>query len=655
MINRRDFISGSLLAASSLGYGLKKSMAMAKFPEKQTADKFTKIPDTLDLADHGSMAINGMLGTLNPEMDYECAFLTIYDVHPAYMLHWSTMVSGVMPKYVEALPMLRQMSGSEFGKDIQKGFMKAMLNNASDDGLVYDRASKDRPWNVGVYYGKPDWNEDYANMAGNGRLLAGLTYWHQATKDPVWKKRAEKTARRMLELAIVEGQHAWYPNPGIGNDFSYPRISGWTTKKPPQKASEGFEGATLFYQFQPIRGFMRWYALSGDERFKDLSKKFVNFGLQKKFWGHPQDPNPSAGAQRAHFKGHLHGTLAALRGILDYAVIANEPEIKYFVRDGYEWVRQKGIHRLGAFPHNHNSTEGCVLGDMTGLAVALSDAGLGDYWDDVEMYARNGLISVQATDLDEMKRVSKLGKHRPKNSPWGGYADSRFTGNNKGVLPGQEIHDNVLLRAKGSFGYLAGATHLEPRLMHCCTANGSQGLYYAWEGIMRNYKDDVQINMWLNRKSPIADIFSFLPYQGKLLIMNKGAKSIYVRKPGWAKHASLRCRVNGKNVKPRWISNRILFKSLKGNEKITIETPVNINQVEYDLINVNDMKNSHEKYNCRFKGHTALEVEKIGEPVDSRKNWYKLFERDHMKSEKVPAKLAASYVPPKELIKWFKV
>ena len=79
------------------------------------------VPDTLDLAEHGRLAINGMLGSLNPDLDYECVFLNILDVHPAYMLHWSSMVSGVMPKYIEALPLLRQMSGSEQDQDLQQG------------------------------------------------------------------------------------------------------------------------------------------------------------------------------------------------------------------------------------------------------------------------------------------------------------------------------------------------------------------------------------------------------------------------------------------------------------------------------------------------------------------------------------------------------
>ena len=36
------------------------------------------------------------------------------------------MVSGVMPESVDALPMLRQMSGSRQDLEIEKGFMEAM-------------------------------------------------------------------------------------------------------------------------------------------------------------------------------------------------------------------------------------------------------------------------------------------------------------------------------------------------------------------------------------------------------------------------------------------------------------------------------------------------------------------------------------------------
>jgi len=99
-------------------------------------DRKTMVPDTLDLAWHGSLAINGILGPLNPELAYERYALAYFSVHPAYMVHISGMVSGVQPKYVEGLPLLRQMTGSTAQLDIEKGFLDAMLANCADDGMV---------------------------------------------------------------------------------------------------------------------------------------------------------------------------------------------------------------------------------------------------------------------------------------------------------------------------------------------------------------------------------------------------------------------------------------------------------------------------------------------------------------------------------------
>jgi len=615
-------------------------------------DQPTKnVPDTLDLADHGRMAINGMLGSLDPALDYECVFLNILDVHPAYMLHWSSMVSGVMPKYVEALPLLRLMSGSDQQMDLQNGFVDAMLRNMSEDGLVYDRALPSRPWNVGVGYGRAEWNEDYANMAGNGRMLVGLTYWYQATGDEKWKGLAKKSAERMLELAVVKGDIGFYPNPGLGNDFSYPRKTGWTHANPPERSNEGFEGATLFYLCQPLKGFAHYSTLTGDERFLQLSRKFVNLALQSKFWGAAHDMNQQAAAERGHFQGHFHGRLSAARGLLDFALVANDANVKLFVRDVYEWARQHGIHRLGVFPHG-DVTEGCTIGDMTGLAVALTDAGLGDYWDDVEQYARNGLIETQFTDLDELVRVAEAGRHRPENSNWGGSHDWR---KNKGQMKGQEVADRVLERSIGAFGHLDGASNLRPLCMHCCTANDSLGLYYAWEGIARhggpaNSGAAAEVNMWLNRRSPWVDVWSWLPHEGKLIVRNKGMKSILVRKPGWVRRAMLRCRINGRDVQPAWAGNRVLFTGLRGNEWLQFDVPLATDKATYSLVPLNDRQTVRRRYECEFRGNTAINVKAI--EGGANRDWYRLFRREPMRADRAPTKAMAGYVHPDRLVRW---
>ena len=333
--------------------------------------------------------------------------------------------------------------------------------------------------------------------------------------------------------------------------------------------------------------------------------------------------------------------------------MANDHRVKELVVDAYGYARQMGIGRLGVFPTFGEATEGCTVADMVALAVTLTDAGLGDYWDDVEKYARNGLLCVQATDLDELRRVSEEGKERPPYAPWGGTKDGRFAGNHKGILPSQEIHDRVLERSVGAFGFTVGARYLNPRLMHCCTANGSQGLFFAWEGILRRNGASVDVNMWLNRRSPWADVWSWLPHEGRLLVQNEGMGQLAVRKPGWANRSQIRCQIDGRDVQPRWIGGRMLFDGLRGTETVLITTPVNIGSATYTVVNLADPQNSQEQYACEFRGHTAVDVRRVvagSDPEDH--NWYRLFRREAMKSDVAPLKTPPPYVHPEKLLDW---
>jgi hypothetical protein len=606
-------------------------------------------PSTLDLAEHGRLAINGILGSCNPDRRFENYFLTFFDVHPAYMIHFGSQVSGVLPKYVEALPLLRLMTGSKQDQDLEDAMLASILENISEDGLIYDRATPDRPWNTGVGYGTSGWNEDYSNLAGDGRLLTGLLYYFQATRDHVWRDQARRTAERMLELTITTDDYAYYPNVGLGNDFSYPRTSGWTHTDEPTIDFEGSEGMTTFYVSQPIRGFARWYRESGDERFLDVSRRLTRFCMRRRFWGGVNDLEPLAGAERGHFWGQFHGKVASLRAMLDYALIADDYKVKEFVRDSYEYARHQGIHRLGVFPGSGDNTEGCTVADMVSLAVKLSQSGIGEYWEDVDNYTRNGLLAIQATDLEEMKRVSEAGPERDQDSPWGGDGDMRFTGYG-GVLAGQETTERVLERSVGQFGHLDGALHLKPRLMHCCTANGAQALYHAWEGITRAAGTTAVVNLWLNRRSPWIDIASWLPHQGRVALHNKGMERIAVRVPAWLSRASLRCTVDGSERRPDYVGDRVLFSGLSGNEQIILTAPTTVENTRYTIANLNQRAygfghGGATEYQCELQANTALSVSSARAATGGLdRGWYRVFQREQLRSPDAPMRETPRYV-----------
>src|SRR5262245_65484946 len=95
------------------------------------------IPDTLDLAERARLGVNGLLGSLDAAAEYDPYFLTFFMADPPYMTHYSSQYSGVLPKYLEALPLARVASGSAQGRDVEERLLAAVLRNAARDGLVH--------------------------------------------------------------------------------------------------------------------------------------------------------------------------------------------------------------------------------------------------------------------------------------------------------------------------------------------------------------------------------------------------------------------------------------------------------------------------------------------------------------------------------------
>jgi len=258
--------------------------------------------------------------------------------------------------------------------------------------------------------------------------------------------------------------------------------------------------------------------------------KLANFLRQPRFWRGEVEPKVVVGADHGHFNGHHHSYTQALLGLLAYADATNDARLKGFVRSSYEYMRTFGIARIGLFG------EACTTGDMTMLAVKLSENGTGDYWDDVDQYIRNHLAELQITDVDTLRAaVEQMPKNiRGKNDTTQGAFD-----------PKNESRENVIERNVGVF--FSDATHPtlipEHNLLYtiCCTGNCTAAMYRAWAGIVSCRDGDAQVNLLLNRASPWLDVDSYLPHEGKVVVRNKTAQSISIRMPVWVDLNAVQC------------------------------------------------------------------------------------------------------------------
>ncbi len=563
------------------------------------------VPDTLDLAERGRLAVHGLTSFLNPAADFAPYGHVYFNGNPAYM---SDMPGGPpnWGKIAEALLMTRVMSGSEENAAIDEKTFKGMLVS------TWMTVNPAAPTPVSV------------------AMLALMTAW-QLDPNPDLKRIIDGVADTHVQVAqsgeLDSKPCAWYYD-GPSDD---------------KATALGVNGLWLsvFIQGRAIRPLVEWSALGGDRKYLDFSEKLTRFLVQPKFWTPEAAPKVVVGSDHGEFCGHHHSYTQALLGLLWHADAVNDARLKSFVRDSYEYMRTFGIARIGLFG------EGCTTGDMTLLAIKLSDAGVGDYWEDVDQYVRNHLAELQITDAEAMKKaVDQMPGGRGKNDTTQGAFD-----------PKNETTDNVIDRNLGVF--LSDSTHPtlipETNFLYtiCCTGNCTRALYAAWESIVRCSGGVAQVNLLLNRASAWVDVESYLPYEGKVVLHNKTARNLSVRMPLWVDKKAVQATVNGQPAPAFWLGQYLVFDTLNAKDEVVLTFPVAESTETYTLKwkQTEFWKESTypgptweplkepARYTCRFRGNTLVDIS----PRDEGKG-LPLYQRDNLKATKAPTHSVTRFV-----------
>ena len=359
-------------------------------------------------------------------------------------------------------------------------------------------------------------------------------------------------------------------------------------------------------------------------------------------------------AERGIWSGQFHERNMGVIGLLDYALVTNNNSLKEFVGNFYNYSKNFGIARIGFFPNMKGSLEemrswaenytgdrnagvcdeGCAVADMTWLAATLSEAGVGDYWDDVDQYVRNNLTEHQVLRRDLLEEIIAASPEHQLN-------------------PAYETAKNVLDRNIGCFLGTADPTMAYAWWVMCCNANCPRALHKAWKSIVR-YSDGVaQVNLLLNRASPWLDVDSYLPYEGKVVLKNKTAREMCVRVPKWADKRAVRCRVNQREIARHWAGNYLLIADLAPRDQVVVEFPVVETVEKYTDLTY------QQTYTCTFRGNTLMHISPRAERPCYRQTalgedgsrfqiykGYPLYLRDALKGDRAPMKKMERYVAP---------
>ena len=569
------------------------------------------VPDTLDLGERARLSVNNLTHNVDPD-DYYYVFQLFRFSGESKGLSYPDRTLDITGKNLRALPWMRTMCGSQQSLDRQAGMMRAMMGTVGADGLLYYPTEGYRI--KGTSY--PMVNGIFALACDNHYAL---------DENPRWLDWIQLVSSGLQKVAIRVEDRAYFPPESTvtpeGKWVWNTRGVATLPYNPPEEPyldSQGLEGCVKFEQQYEMRALVRAYRHGQKPETLELIRALTRFDRKLGLW---QDTSLEGvqGNEHGNFYGHFHGNTAPLLALLDIAEMENDPELKEIVREGYEHALSTGAARLGWFPswflpvkyQRDESTgrvaEGCAVGEMAELGVRLTDAGLGDYWDQVDSIVRNQLVEQQYVSLDTMKSYAGSG-------PAAKYVEDYLGGFGEGSPAGKP-----------------------PEMYGCCSANTPMGMYYAWHGITRFDDGIATVNLFLNRGSSWMDVVSYLPYEGKVELRNKQARIALVRIPMWVDPGDVKAYVDQSRARVPLTGRYMIFDGLRPGSVIRLEFPNPEFHETYWLAGT--------QYNVVLRGSTVISVA----PDNRQSGWIPLYQRANYRKTTAPLRKATFFAADKVL------
>lgn len=537
------------------------------------------IPDTLELTDRAELALHHITTSVDPALRYAPFFYLNMQANPPFCQHENWDYGDVTGRYIDAAAGLRQMTGSKAGLDAEEKLKELLLSTFdSKDGLTHRQVNP--------------WTPDEAGMFDQGRTLGALVSWYMATRDKKLLQTGDRFVQGLWDIKI----HATQPDKGYSFCFQpYAAYSRgiWNAKEPAEPTCYG--GGCEIY---PL---VKYAQITGNERALELAGKLVNFIVyESRVFAEDGVFRPKVMANET---GHLHSKTLTVLGVLKYAVFQGRKDLVAWAKGAYDFSLTAGT-RFGWFPEGIGLTEAdstpwsetCCTVDIIELAMLLARNGYPECWNDAERFTRNYLMEAQLTDTSWL---AAGGKKRPKDTRLQRYTnapDMMLGGFVGRALP----HDFI------------GDGHM----MACCCGAGARAIYQVWDHAIDFTDGKLRVNLLVNRRSPWAEVQSWLPHQGKVLVTNAKAESASIRLPDYVRQEEVKAHKNGKPSAARAKRGWVELTGLKPGDEVCVEWPLRTVRRRESILKW--------KFEVTWRGDTVVAISPAGEKVP-------MYQRDHMK------------------------
>jgi len=583
---------------------IRQDIPRAETPPYQGTRYRDRVPDTIDIAENARLAIHALTALTDPDADYEMYFYLRILRNPPVLAHDHS--DWCEPKFMEALPLLRLATGESLNNQVDRVWMDVILKSIGPDGLFYFPTGG-RPWFI---IDLPRWVPAIVEQGGmkstqgnlsitqfahpqpSGRILGTMTIYGERDRNSLWKPAIEKMIDRWAQLATHKDDYAYYPR-----SLFAPGAAAVPNAEMPVGMWGEETGGRL------IQGLAQCYKVSGYEPARKLAGQLSAYMRYHAQYFDPEDgrfivePDRPRGTK---YGGHFHAHTIQLLGFLEYATAAGDRDLMEYVRQSYEWAKHhpKSSDLVGFFPEwldpYYTKVETCEIADMIALGLKLSQAGVGDYWDDVDRWARNQFVENQLLETNWVYE-------------WAQKENSVPVAENESADHPAERNLGVFAGWAAVNDWVAGPSATGSVTQNCCLGNAARAIYYIWENILDYQDGTLRVNLLFNRASAWADVYSYIPYEGRVDLKVKHAcRETSVRVPQWIEtHTTeVTCKVNGRTRECHWEGRYVKLGHTAPGDTVMVSFPIGERTVKAKIGEVD--------YTLIVKGNTVVSVDPPG-------------------------------------------
>lgn len=503
----------------------------------------------IDLKRMAAWAMNYLIRTPRPQLNCE----PVFQCHPLQCPPVPAGQDPVVSCDTDARMdwewyYMREISGSEHGKNVEAAFHKRIREYIGPDGRVW---SAPGAFNEGAIHAQYAEKDRIIHIWGATKILKSLAEDYLRTGNPESKILAKKVMLALKKLAVWDSKNRCWFACGMGGLRGDGTVvpNGWNAQPAPI-----------------VEPLVTYYLATKDPDGLEFAKSYAQGMLD----------NCQPGGIRFNEHGvpsggpHSHATMHAVWGVAHLGLVTGGQKYIDFARGAFGWLLDRGTG-TGWFPAGpDNCSETCAISDMISIAALIAQAGHPEYFDYAERYLRNYISNLQfiitpAFENHYQRRNQAAGG---ENIRKGLKELEKFQG---GIIGGSGLNDyeNALL---------GGASGFE--MFGCCAPEGMRAIYTAWQNTITRLDTSalgpagVYVNLCFARDSQWGRVVSFFPDAGRLTVKAGVNDTFFLRLPHWAPRDQVRAFAGAKAIPVTWSGAYVAFKNAKPGDELTITYPL---------------------------------------------------------------------------------